>query len=69
MDYAMEFHILAVDSGWNNYALTEAYLNDLSPKIKDQLISLDIPDSLDGIIALTNKIDRRLQDREKEKTL
>lgn len=54
-DCAMQFHILAVDSGWNNYTLTEAYLNDLSPKIKDQLISLNIPDSIDGIIALTKK--------------
>lgn len=57
------------DSGWNNSALTDAFLHGLSPKVKDQLISLDIPDNLDGVIALTNKINRQIQDSEKDKNI
>lgn len=67
-DYAIKFCTLAADSGWNNSALTDTFLSGLSHKIKDQFISLDIPHNLDGVIALTNKIDRQIQDREKEKT-
>lgn len=67
MDYAIESWTLATDSGWNNLALNDAFLHSLSSKIKDQVIALEIPEDLDGVIAVANKIDRRLQDREREK--
>lgn len=56
---------LAADSSWNNSTLTDALLSGLSPKIKDHLISLDIGDNLNSVIALIHKIDRRSQDRER----
>lgn len=65
MAYAIEFRILAADSGWNDSASIDAFLHALVTKIKDQLISLDIPDDLDGVIGLINKIDGRVQDRER----
>lgn len=65
MDYTIEFCTLTVDSSWNNSALTDAFLCGLSAKIKDQLISIDIPDSLDSVNPLKHKIDRRYQDRER----
>lgn len=42
------------------------FLSGLSQQIKDQLVSIDVPDELDSIIAIVDKIDRWLQDREKE---
>lgn len=63
MDYAIEFRTLAADSRWNMSALIDAFLHRLSPGVKEQLITLEIPDE---VIAMTNKIDRRIQDRESE---
>lgn len=49
-------------------ALIDAFLHGLSEKIKHQLVSLVIPEDLDSVIALTNKIDRHLQERDRFKT-
>lgn len=56
---------MAANSDWNNAALIDAYISGLSQCIKEQLISLDMLDDLDSVIAITNKIDRQLQDYEK----
>lgn len=66
LDYAMEFRTLATDSGLHNAAFNYAYLSGLSPRIKEQLISLELPDELDSIIAVTNRIDCRLHDHNKQ---
>lgn len=58
LDYAIEFRTLATDSGWNSAALIDAFVGGLSSHIKEQLITLDLPDDLDSVISLTNKIDR-----------
>lgn len=58
LDYLIEFHTLATESGWNNPALVDAFVSGLSQQIKDQLVSLDLPDELDSLVAITNKIDR-----------
>lgn len=68
LDYAIEFQTLAANSGWNSSALTDTFLSGLSQRIKDQLISLDLPDDLDNVIAVINKIDRHLQDHDRERT-
>lgn len=46
--------------------LIDAYLHGLSAKIMDQLVTFGIPDDLDRVITLTNRIDKRIQDRERE---
>lgn len=61
MVYAIN-QTLTADSGWNNSVLIDAFLHGLSTEIKD----LEIPDDLDRVNALTNKIDRRIQDRERK---
>lgn len=66
MDNAIKFRALAADSCWNYSALSDAYLSSLSEKNKDQLVSIDIPDKLDSIIALKHNIDKPIQDRERE---
>lgn len=60
MDYAIAFQALVADPGWNDSVLIDAFLHGLAAKVKDQLISLD---NLEGVIALTNKIDRSIQER------
>lgn len=65
LDYAIEFRTLAGDSGWNNTALTDAFLSGLSHKIKDQLVSLDVPEALGSVLSITNKTDRGLKERER----
>ena len=63
IDYAIEFRILAADSGWNQPALMDAFLSGLSEALKDQLAPMDLPADLDSLIELTTKIDKRLVDR------
>lgn len=64
LHYIIKFRTLAADSGWNNSALVDAFLCELSAKVRDQLFSLDMPEELDNMIALANKTDHRLQDSE-----
>ncbi len=67
MDYAIEFRTLAAESGWNEAALSDAFLHGLSESIKDHLAPLDLPAGLDPLIALAVKIDDRLHERERAK--
>uniref|UniRef100_A0A3B3HH37 CCHC-type domain-containing protein n=1 Tax=Oryzias latipes TaxID=8090 RepID=A0A3B3HH37_ORYLA len=62
-DYAIEFRTLGTESDWNPAALTNAFLEGLSEEMKDQLAPLEIPSSLEPLIALAIRIDNRLQDR------
>ena len=39
----------------------------LADYIKDELISYDLPTTLDGIVELASRIDRRIQARQREK--
>lgn len=64
---AIEFCTLAADRVWNNSALVDAYLSGLTDRLKDQLVSLDIPEELVSLVAQNNKIDRRLCDHAREK--
>ena len=66
-DYAIDFRTLASESEWNNAALTDAFFQGLSESVKDQLISTDLPEDLDSLIALAIKIDKRLTDRDQER--
>lgn len=62
-DYAVEFRTLSGDSGWNEPALIDAFLEGLSETLKDQMAPLEMPGDLDGVIALAVRIDGRLQER------
>ena len=66
-DYAIEFRTIAADSGWNDLALLDAFVNGLSGLVKDHLVPLDLPEDLDSVIALAIRIDNRLWDRQKER--
>ena len=51
-DYAIEFQTLATDSGWEGRALVDSFLHGLSEQIKDDLLTHELPEDLDRIIAL-----------------
>ena len=58
-DYAIHFRTLAAESGWNNAALYDTFLKGLSAEIQDLLVPLDLPTSLDALIALAIRTDNR----------
>ena len=63
-DYSIDFRTRACQSNWNVEAQCDAYLLDLRSYIKDNLVSYDLPRSLDGLIELTTWLDRRIPGRE-----
>lgn len=52
VDYTIEFHTIATDSGWNNPALIHAFVNGLSDPFKDHLAPLDLPGNLETLVAM-----------------
>ena len=66
-DYSIHFRTRASSSEWNQAAQCDAFLMGLADYIKDELISYDLPTTLDGIIELASRIDRRIQARQWEK--
>nr|XP_033466077.1 uncharacterized protein LOC117246330 [Epinephelus lanceolatus] len=66
-DYAIDFRTLVAKSEWNAAALIDVFVQGLSENIKDQPVSIDLPEDLDSLIALSIKIDKRLSERELER--
>uniref|UniRef100_A0A3P9NEE1 DUF4939 domain-containing protein n=1 Tax=Poecilia reticulata TaxID=8081 RepID=A0A3P9NEE1_POERE len=66
-DFAIDFRIKAAASGWNPVALKSAYFHGLSEQLKDELATLDEPQSLDDFIKLTIRLDNRIRARVKER--
>lgn len=64
-DLAIDFRILAAESGWNRPALKAAFLQALNENLKDELATRDEPHSLDDLIFLAIKLDARLRERPK----
>lgn len=65
-DYAVEFRLAAMESGWNDQALRVVFRRGLSEAVKDQLATREEPSSLDELIGLAIRIDGRLQERRRE---
>ena len=59
-DYSIEFQTLATDSGWEGCALIDSFIHGLSKRVKDELLTRELPEDLDRIIALAIRIDSRL---------
>uniref|UniRef100_A0A8C5EI19 ribonuclease H n=1 Tax=Gouania willdenowi TaxID=441366 RepID=A0A8C5EI19_GOUWI len=66
-DYSIDFRTRALQSQWNAAAQTDAYLLGLNDYIKDELVSHDLPSSLDKLIELATRLDRCIQARRQEK--
>lgn len=65
--YAIEFRILAVESGWNKVAIQGAFVRGLSEEIKDALAARDETDSLEALMSLSVCLDNHLRERRREK--
>ncbi len=50
--YSIEFCTLAASCGWNDKALWDHFLHGLAEHIKNEIYSLELPSSLDGLIDL-----------------
>ncbi len=66
-DYSIDFRTRARQSNWNVEAQCDAYLLGLGSYVKDELVSYDLPKSLDGLIELTTQVDRHIQARREER--
>lgn len=66
-DYALEFRVRARQSEWNSAAQNDAFLLGLSDYLKDELVSYELPSSLDGLIELVTRLDQRIQSRRRER--
>lgn len=65
--YAVDFRILAAESGWDDEALQGAFLRGLADNIKDELAVRDETCSLEELITLATRLDNRLRERRREK--
>lgn len=66
--YAIDFRILASESGWDDIALQAAFLRGLNDRVKDELAARDETNSLEELISLATRLDNRLRERQREKT-
>ncbi|KAG1935922.1 retrotransposable element [Pimephales promelas] len=58
--YSIEFRTLAASCGWNPKAQWDHFLHGLAEYIKDEIYSLELPTSLDGLIDLAIRVDNRI---------
>ncbi|KAK2822859.1 hypothetical protein Q5P01_022924 [Channa striata] len=63
------FRTLATLSGWNETALFHMFYRGLSEKIKDAMAARDLPRTLNELMDLAFRIDRRLRERVRERQL
>ena len=66
-DFAIEFRTLAAAVDWNPSALYDAFYNGLNDAVVDQIASLELPDTLEGLIDLTGGVSaKEKRDKERE---
>ena len=65
--YATDFRRLALDTQWNDSALTAQFYRGLKDLIKDEIAKMERPTSLEDLIEISIRLDNRIQDRRLEK--
>lgn len=65
--YAIDFRILAAESGWDDTALQGVFMRGLTDRVKDELAARDETNSLEELISLATRLDNRLRERQREK--
>ena len=63
-DFAIQFRIMAAESRWDDATLTEIFIEALAPRIRAHLIPLDLPNTLNEVIALVTRIENRQRTEE-----
>uniref|UniRef100_A0A8C6XU88 ribonuclease H n=1 Tax=Naja naja TaxID=35670 RepID=A0A8C6XU88_NAJNA len=56
-DYIAEFHLLCMDSTWNDAALLDAFQDGLSEELQDELVRVEAPPTLDALVMQCLRID------------
>lgn len=62
-DYSIEFRTLAAECKWNSEAQWDMFLHGLADRIQNEIYTLELPATLDGLIDLAIRVDTRLQRR------
>ena len=52
-DYAIEFQTLATDRGWEGRALFHSFIHGLFERVKDELLTWELPEDLARLISPT----------------
>ena len=63
MVYGSEFKILTYTIKWDDAALVSKFYEKLKNRIKDAMVAMDRPESLEKMINIAVKIDDREHDR------
>lgn len=58
-DYSIEFRTLAASCDWNPPALLARFLEGLCAEVKDEILSREVPSSVDSLIELAIRIEKR----------
>ncbi len=62
-DFSIEFRTLAAECRWNSEAQWDMFFRGLADYVKDEIYTLELPTSLDGLVSLAIRVDARLQQR------
>ncbi len=62
-NYSIEFRTLAAECRWNLEAQWDMFFHGLADNGKDEIYTLDLPTSLDGLVSLAIRVDARLKQR------
>lgn len=68
-DFAIDFHILAAESGWKDSALQAVFLKDLSDINKDELAAQEETSHLEELVSLSICVDNHLRGRNRGRTI
>ncbi len=59
-DFSIEFRTLAAESQWNEEAKWDMFLHGLADCVQKEIYAMDLPTSLNDLIALALRVDARL---------
>ncbi len=62
-DFSIEFRTLAAECRWNSEAQWDMFFHGLADYVKDEIYTLELPTSLNGLVSLAIRVDARLQQR------
>ncbi len=59
-DFLIEFRTLAAESQWNEEAQWDMFLHGLADRVQKEIYAMDLPTSLNDLVALALRVDARL---------
>ncbi len=59
-DFSIEFRTLAAESQWNEEAQWDMFLHGLADRVQKEIYAMDLPTSLNDLVALALRVDARL---------